>query len=83
MIVGVPKEIKISENRVGMTESGVKQLIREGQKVFVERDAGVGSGISNEEYVKAGATILDTKREVYDRSDTHPKVRSLSQKSTT
>ena len=77
MIIGVPKEIKISENRVGMTESGVKQLVREGHKVFVERDAGVGSGISNEDYVRAGATILDTKREVYDRADMIVKVKEL------
>ncbi len=75
MIIGVPKEIKISENRVGMTESGVKQLIREGHKVFVERDAGVGSGITNEDYVKAGATILDTKREVYERAEMIVKVK--------
>jgi len=75
MIIGVPKEIKISENRVGMTESGVKQLIREGHKVFVEKDAGIGSGITNEDYIKAGATLLDTKQEVYDRAEMIVKVK--------
>jgi alanine dehydrogenase len=62
MIIGVPKEIKISENRVGMTEAGVRQLTKEGHKIYVEKDAGLGSGISNEEYEKAGAKILDTKK---------------------
>jgi len=75
MIIGVPKEIKISENRVGMTEAGVKQLVLEGQKVVVEKDAGLGSGISNESYMKAGATILDTKKEVYDKADMIMKVK--------
>ena len=50
MIIGVPKEIKISENRVGMTEAGVRQLVKEGHTLIVEKDAGVGSGISNEQY---------------------------------
>jgi len=75
MIIGVPKEIKISENRVGMTEAGVKQLILEGHKVFVENDAGVGSGISNEDYIRAGAQILETKKEVYNKADMIVKVK--------
>lgn len=75
MIIGVPKEIKISENRVGMTEAGVRQLVLEGHTVFVEKDAGVGSGITNDSYVKAGAKILDTKKEVYDRADMIVKVK--------
>jgi alanine dehydrogenase len=75
MIIGVPKEIKISENRVGMTEAGVKQLVREGHKVYVEKNAGIGSGISNDDYLKVGATIVDTKKEVYDRADMIVKVK--------
>ncbi len=75
MIIGVPKEIKISENRVGMTEAGVRQYIKEGHTVFVEKDAGVGSGITNEQYEKAGAQILDTKKEVYAKSDMIQKVK--------
>lgn len=75
MIVGVPKEIKISENRVGMTEAGVKQLVGEGHTVYVEKDAGVGSGISNQTYEKVGAKILDTKAEVYKKSDMIVKVK--------
>ena len=75
MIIGVPKEIKISENRVGMTEAGVRQLVKEGHTLFVEKDAGIGSGISNEQYEKAGAKILATKAEVYAKADMIVKVK--------
>lgn len=75
MIIGVPKEIKISENRVGMTEAGVRQLVKEGHTVYVEKDAGVGSGISNNEYEKSGAKILDTKAEVYAKAEMIVKVK--------
>jgi alanine dehydrogenase len=75
MIVGVPKEIKISENRVGMTEAGVRQLVKEGHTLIVEKDAGVGSGISNQQYEKAGAKIIDTKAEVYAKADMIVKVK--------
>lgn len=69
MIIGVPKEIKISENRVGLTEAGVKQLVQEGHTVYVEKDAGVGSRISNEAYEQAGAKIIDTAKELYAKAD--------------
>lgn len=75
MIIGVPKEIKISENRVGMTEAGVRQLVKEGHTVYVEKDAGVGSGISNDLYEKAGAKILATKAEIYAKGDMIVKVK--------
>jgi alanine dehydrogenase len=75
MIIGVPKEIKISENRVGMTEAGVRQLVKEGHTLFVENNAGVGSGITNEQYEKAGAKILATKAEVYAKADMIVKVK--------
>jgi len=75
MIIGVPKEIKISENRVGLTESGVKQLVKEGHTVFVEDQAGVGSGILNADYERAGAKILATKKEVYAKADMIVKVK--------
>ncbi|WP_374073902.1 alanine dehydrogenase [Bdellovibrio bacteriovorus] len=75
MIIGVPKEIKISENRVGITEAGVRQYVKEGHTVIVEKDAGVGSGISNEQYEKAGAKIIDTKKEVYAKADMIQKVK--------
>ncbi|MBN8536532.1 MAG: alanine dehydrogenase [Deltaproteobacteria bacterium] len=75
MIIGVPKEIKISENRVGITEAGVKQLVKEGNTVYIEKDAGLGSQITNEQYVKMGAKILDTKAEVYKKADMIMKVK--------
>ncbi len=75
MIIGVPKEIKISESRVGLTEAGVKQLVLEGHTVYVQKDAGVGSRISNEDYIAAGAQILDTAKEVYAKADMIVKVK--------
>ena len=75
MIIGIPKEIKISENRVGITEAGVAQYVKEGHSVIVEKDAGVGSGITNEQYEKAGAKIIDTKKEVYAKADMIQKVK--------
>lgn len=75
MIIGVPKEIKISENRVGLTEAGVKQLVKEGHTVFVENEAGTGSGITNAQYEKAGAKIIASKKEVYERADMIVKVK--------
>ncbi len=75
MIIGVPKEIKISENRVGLTEAGVRQLVLEGHTVFVEKDAGLGSFITNAEYEKAGAKILDTKAEIYKKAQMIVKVK--------
>ncbi|MGZ3747690.1 MAG: alanine dehydrogenase [Pseudobdellovibrionaceae bacterium] len=75
MLIGVPKEIKISENRVGMTEAGVRQLIKEGHSIIVEKDAGIGSGIANDQYEKAGAKIIDTKKEVYAKADMIMKVK--------
>ncbi len=75
MIVGVPKEIKISENRVGLTEAGVRQLVQEGHKVLVEKDAGLGCRITNESYLQAGATIIDTKKEVYAKAEMIVKVK--------
>lgn len=75
MIIGVPKEIKISENRVGMTEAGVRQLVKEGHTVLVEKDAGVGSLISNDQYTQAGAQIIDSKADVYKKADMIVKVK--------
>ncbi|QCR21709.1 alanine dehydrogenase [Pontibacter sp. SGAir0037] len=65
MIIGVPKEIKNNENRVGVTPAGVIELVRYGHTVYIQATAGEGSGFVDEEYVKAGATILPTIEEVY------------------
>ncbi len=75
MIIGVPKEIKISENRVGLTEAGAKQLVKEGHTVYVENDAGVGSGITNADYERAGAKILPAKQDIYAKADMIVKVK--------
>lgn len=75
MIIGVPKEIKISENRVGLTEKGVRQLVSEGHKLIVEKNAGLGSQISNSDFEKAGAEIVDSIQEVYKKADMIIKVK--------
>lgn len=65
MIIGIPKEIKNNENRVGMTPAGVKELVQHGHQVYVQHTAGQGSGFSDEEYTAVGAKILPTIEEVY------------------
>ncbi len=75
MIVGVPKEIKNKENRVGMVIAGVRALSQAGHKILVQHHAGTGVGISDDEYRKAGATILESAKEVYEKSDMIVKVK--------
>ncbi|AEK24513.1 Alanine dehydrogenase 2 [Capnocytophaga canimorsus Cc5] len=75
MIIGIPKEIKNNENRVGATPAGVKELIKNGHTVYVQKSAGIGSGFSDEEYQKAGATILPTIEAVYAQSEMIYKVK--------
>lgn len=69
MVIGVPKEIKNNENRVAITPAGVHTLCTSGHKVYVEKSAGTGSGISDDEYMSAGAEILSTNKEVFAASD--------------
>ena len=75
MIVGVPREIKNKENRVGMVVAGVRALSQAGHRVLVQKNAGLGAGISDEDYRKAGATILEHAKEIYDKSDMIMKVK--------
>ena len=75
MIIGIPKEIKNNENRVGMTPAGVQELVGHGHKVYVQQTAGEGSGFSDEEYVKAGATLLPTIEDVYATAEMIIKVK--------
>ena len=75
MRVGVPKEIKVLEYRVGMIPSGVKELVDEGHEVFVETNAGMGIGMTDQDYIDAGATILSTPEEVFDISELIIKVK--------
>lgn len=65
MIIGVPKEIKNNENRVGMTPAGVAELVKRGHTVYVQATAGINSGFSDEDYVAVGARILPTIEETY------------------
>jgi alanine dehydrogenase len=75
VIIGVPKEIKEQEQRAALLPSAAYQLIRGGHSVLVETNAGVGSGYRDEDYVKAGAQILDQAREVFARADLIVKVK--------
>jgi len=75
MIIGVPKEIKVKEFRVGMVPAGVKQFVEAGHQVFIEKGAGEGSGISDEQYKAAGAKILNTAKEVWEKAEMIVKVK--------
>ena len=69
MIVGVPREIKPQEHRVGLVPAGALALTRAGHTVLVESGAGDGSGLSNDEYIRVGAQIVASAEEVYGRAD--------------
>lgn len=75
MIIGVPKEIKNNENRVALTPAGTKELVKRGHTVLVEKLAGAGSGFTDEEYVQAGARIIDQAAEVYAQAEMIIKVK--------
>ena len=75
MKIGVPKEIKILEYRVGMTPSGVKELASDGHEIFVETNAGMGIGMTDQDYKNAGAAILSTAKEVFDIAELIVKVK--------
>jgi alanine dehydrogenase len=75
MIVGIPKEIKNNESRVGMTPAGVFELVKNNHTVYVQSQAGDGSGFFNKDYQQAGAIILDTIGQVYAMSEMIVKVK--------
>lgn len=75
MIVGVPKEIKPQENRVGLVPGSVREVVRAGGTVLVEKNAGAGIGISDADYRAAGAEIIETADEVFHRSELIIKVK--------
>ena len=75
MKVGIPKEIKNNENRVGMTPAGVAELVKNGHEVFVQHTAGEGSGFPDEHYTAVGATILPGIEDVYATADMIVKVK--------
>jgi alanine dehydrogenase len=65
MKIAVPKEIKNNENRVGLVPSGVRQLVQDGHEVYVQKTAGVGVGISDDDFIKAGAKMVDTLEDAF------------------
>jgi alanine dehydrogenase len=75
MIIGVPKEIKEQEQRVALLPSGTHELTKHGHSVLVEENAGLGSGYSDQDYVKAGAEIVEQAKEVFGRADMIVKVK--------
>src|ERR1051325_4814999 len=75
MIVGLPREIKDNEYRVGLVPAGVRALTNDGHTVLVEKNAGAGSGITDDEYVRAGAHIIETADEVWATADMIVKVK--------
>ena len=75
MIVGIPKEIKNNENRVAITPAGVKAFSQTGNQVLVQESAGLGSGIEDSEYIQAGATIIGTAEEVFEKAEMIIKVK--------
>ena len=75
MIIGIPKEIKEQEQRVALLPSAASQLTKRGHSVVVQKNAGIGSGYPDQEYVKAGAEIVDQAKEVFTRADMVVKVK--------
>ena len=75
MLVGVPKEIKDNEFRVGMTPAAVAELVHHGHEVIVETEAGLGSGSPDEEYVRAGAKIVRSAADIFARAEMVVKVK--------
>lgn len=75
MIIGVPKEIKNNENRVGMTPSGVSSVVKQGHQVYIQHTAGLNSGFPDEAYLEVGAQVLPTIEDVYAIADMIVKVK--------
>lgn len=75
MIVGVPKEIKNHEYRVGMTPSSVRELTSRGHKVLVQKNAGSEIGLSDEQYIAVGAELVETAKEIFERAEMIVKVK--------
>lgn len=75
LIVGVPREIKLFERRVGMTPEAVKQLSQQGVKVLIQKGAGAASGFSDQEYARSGATLAENAEEIYSLASLIQKVK--------
>jgi len=75
MKIGIPKEIKILEGRIALTPTAIKELTKHDYQVFIEQNAGLLSGYSDNEYYEAGATILESAKAVYEHADLIVKVK--------
>jgi len=75
MIIGVPSEVKNNEFRVGLTPSSVKTIVKHGHSVYIQNNAGFNVGFSNDDYINAGAKILDTAAEIYSHAELVIKVK--------
>ena len=75
MLVGIPKEIKVHEYRVGLPPAGVRELVGNGHQVMVQRDAADEIGMHNEDYERAGAELVDTSEEIFSRAEMVEKVK--------
>ena len=75
MIVGVPKEIKLQEHRIGLTPDSVKALVDRNHEVLVENNGGLEAGFTNEDYIKACAKIINTPEEIFKIAELIVKVK--------
>jgi alanine dehydrogenase len=75
LLVGVPKEIKDHEDRVGLVPATVRELVAHGHRVFVQKDAGRGAGIFNDDYSRAGATLTSDAESIWSSADLIVKVK--------
>ena len=75
MLIGVPKEIKIHESRVGLTPTAVRELVANGHHVMVETNAGIQIDLGDDKYLAAGAEIVETPQEIYAQADLIVKVK--------
>ena len=80
MIIGVPKEIKLQEHRIGLTPESVKALTERNHEVLVENNGGFEAGFTNEDYLKAGAKIIKTPEEIFKTAELIVKVKEPQMK---
>ena len=75
MIIGVPKEIKLQEHRIGLTPESVKVLTDKGHKVLIQTDGGFEAGFSNDDYIKAGASLVEKAKDIFNKAEIIVKVK--------
>ena len=75
MIIGVPKEIKLQEHRIGLTPESVKVLVERNHEVLVENNGGLEAGFTNEDYLQAGAKLISTPEEIFKTAELIVKVK--------